>query len=165
MHNPDGPDVLYIRVVSFRGRVAKPGTFPGKWNRRSMRIPMKRGALPSFLIIAGLLLAGLSASAQEGPEAQAPKARRAGATHRAEAKAAAKARAKAAVLAKQVDINSASREALMKVPGVSRDIADKIIAGRPYLTKAHLVTRHILPEGVFFAIKDGLVAKPKAAAK
>ena len=54
------------------------------------------------------------------------------------------AKAKAAAKIKLVDINSASKAELMKLPGVSAAIADKIVAHRPYNSKARLVTEKII---------------------
>lgn len=59
-----------------------------------------------------------------------------------------------------VDINSASKTQLMKVAGISAEYADKIIAGRPYVSKADLVTRKVIPEGVFAQIKRQIVSLP-----
>ncbi|HEY7657200.1 MAG TPA: helix-hairpin-helix domain-containing protein [Burkholderiales bacterium] len=60
-----------------------------------------------------------------------------------------------------VDINSASKAQLKKIPGVNDAVADKIIAGRPYLSKAHLVTRNVI-SGVHYAqIKDLIIARQK----
>jgi DNA uptake protein ComE-like DNA-binding protein len=71
------------------------------------------------------------------------------------------AKAKAAAKAKQVDINSASKEALKKLPGIGDAEADKIIASRPYLTKAHLLTHKVLPDSQYEPIKRLIVAKQK----
>jgi competence protein ComEA len=62
---------------------------------------------------------------------------------------------------KPVDINSASKSELMKVAGISGEYADKIIAGRPYVSKADLVTRKVIPEGVFVQIKRQIVSLPQ----
>ena len=43
---------------------------------------------------------------------------------------------------------------MKKVKGITDPIADKIIAGRPYLSKAHLVTRDIIPMRLYQTIKD-----------
>lgn len=59
---------------------------------------------------------------------------------------------------KRVDINKASRSELKTLPGVGDAEADKIIAGRPFLTKVDLITRGILPEGVYVSIKNQIVA-------
>jgi len=60
-----------------------------------------------------------------------------------------------------VDINSASKAQLKKIPGVSDALADKIIAGRPYLSKAHLVTHNVISGVQYAQIKDLIIAKQK----
>jgi competence protein ComEA len=69
-------------------------------------------------------------------------------------------KAKAAPL-KAVDINSASKAELKTLPGIDDARADKIIAGRPYLSKGFLVTRNIIPAGVYETIKRQIIAKQK----
>lgn len=58
----------------------------------------------------------------------------------------------------KTDLNGASKEALMKLPEVTAALADRIIAGRPYLTKAHLITHDVIPFVVYDKIKDRIVA-------
>ena len=58
----------------------------------------------------------------------------------------------------QVDVNHASRAALMKLPGVTGALADRIIAGRPYLAKTKLVTQGVLPNALFQQIRDHVYA-------
>lgn len=58
----------------------------------------------------------------------------------------------------KTDLNGAPKEALMKLPEVTAALADKIIAGRPYLTKAHLITHDVIPYAVYDKIKDRIVA-------
>jgi competence protein ComEA len=60
----------------------------------------------------------------------------------------------------QIDINSASRAQLKTLPGIGDADAGKIIAGRPYKTKAELATRNIIPEGVYISIKYRIRVKP-----
>ena len=60
---------------------------------------------------------------------------------------------------KLVDVNSASKEALKKLPGISDAYADKIIAGRPYPTKARILTANILPAEVYAGISKKIIAK------
>lgn len=60
-----------------------------------------------------------------------------------------------------VDINSATKEELKAVPGVTDAFADKIIAGRPYRTKAHLVTHDIITAALYDSIKKRIYARQK----
>jgi DNA uptake protein ComE-like DNA-binding protein len=60
---------------------------------------------------------------------------------------------------KLVDINSASRAELKTLPGIGDAEADRIIKGRPYLSKAELVTRNVMPEGVYVSLKKQIIAK------
>ncbi len=70
--------------------------------------------------------------------------------------------AKMGTPANPLDINSATKEDLEKIPGLG-NYADKIIAGRPYKTKSELVNRSIVPMTVYNRVKDRLVAHaPKA---
>jgi predicted DNA-binding helix-hairpin-helix protein len=66
---------------------------------------------------------------------------------------------------KLVDINSASRAQLKTLPGIGDAEADKIIAGRPYLSKVHLVTEAGLPLGVYLSIRRQIVAVQNDAAR
>jgi DNA uptake protein ComE-like DNA-binding protein len=77
------------------------------------------------------------------------------------------AKPRAAAKSKLVDINTASSEELIKLPGISDAEAAKIIAGRPYGSKAWLVGHKILTEDKYPAIKDLIIAKQpyKDAAK
>jgi DNA uptake protein ComE-like DNA-binding protein len=67
---------------------------------------------------------------------------------------------KPAVPVKLIDINSASRGDLKTLSGVGDAEAARIIAGRPYLTKAELVTRKVMPAGPYLSIRNRLVAMP-----
>lgn len=58
-----------------------------------------------------------------------------------------------------VDINSASRAELKTLPGIGDAEADRIIAGRPWLTKIDLTTRNVLPMGVYVALKERIIAR------
>jgi hypothetical protein len=66
---------------------------------------------------------------------------------------------------KLVDINSASRSQLKTLSGIGDAEADKIIAGRPYLSKVHLVTEAGLPLGVYLSIRRQIVAVQNDAAR
>ena len=67
-----------------------------------------------------------------------------------------------------LDLNTASREDLIKLKGIGEVRADAIIKGRPYKGKNELVDRKIVPENVYNDIKDLVIAKQgtaKAAAE
>jgi competence protein ComEA len=62
-----------------------------------------------------------------------------------------------------VDINSATRAELKKLPGIGDAEADRIIAGRPYLSKAHLQTHNVLSPMQYQAVREFVVARQKDA--
>lgn len=60
-----------------------------------------------------------------------------------------------------IDINSASAAELQTIPGIGPARATAIIAGRPYNGKNDLVSKGIVPQGVYDGIKDKIIAKHK----
>lgn len=75
------------------------------------------------------------------------------------AAASAPATGKAATQPKLVDINSAPAKKLQSLPGISAETARRIVAGRPYGSKAQLVTRGALDEPSFQAIRHLVIAR------
>jgi competence protein ComEA len=57
-----------------------------------------------------------------------------------------------------VDINTASVDQLMKVPGLARTWAARIIRFRPYRGKNELLDRGIVSAAVYARIKDHIIA-------
>jgi len=60
---------------------------------------------------------------------------------------------------KLVDINTATKRELKKLPGISDAEADKIIAGRPFGSKAWLVSKNIIPMETYQAINGMIICK------
>jgi DNA uptake protein ComE-like DNA-binding protein len=58
----------------------------------------------------------------------------------------------------RVDINAASLNQLMNVPGMTRTWAERIIRFRPYRAKNDLVDRGIVTSQVYDRIKDYVIA-------
>jgi competence protein ComEA len=119
---------------------------------------MKHSIIKTALIV---LTLWMSASLCLAEEPQAPKQKQPTATDKTTA--AAKKSKAAAPRVEPVDINSASKEELKKLPGIGDADADKIIAGRPYLSKAHLQTHNVVSPGVYLGLRQLVVARQKDA--
>ena len=65
---------------------------------------------------------------------------------------------------KLVNLNAATAKELKALPGGSDEEAARIIAGRPYNSKAFLVTNKVISEGRYFEIKSLVVAGEPATA-
>jgi competence protein ComEA len=128
---------------------------------------MFRKSIPMVALAA--LLAVTMAYAQEGTSSGASSTTPATTTAPAKPAKAAKAmkssskKSAAAHMAK-LDLNSASKEDLMKLPGVGDATADKIIAARPFKTKAELTAKGIVTKKEYAAIANKVIAKQEPAA-
>jgi DNA uptake protein ComE-like DNA-binding protein len=60
--------------------------------------------------------------------------------------------------AERIDINHASVDELLKVPGMTPTWAGRIVRFRPYRTKADLLEHGVLPGEVYDRIKDYIIA-------
>lgn len=58
-----------------------------------------------------------------------------------------------------IDINTASPDQLMTLPGIGDAYAKRIVGGRPYTAKNQLSTRGILPNGTYEKIAGQIIAK------
>ena len=122
---------------------------------------MIRSIVTSVLVGAALMLAaGLSSAAED-------KHWRSGDIKAADiagapAKGAKSKDAKAARV-KLVDINSAGKAELKSLPGIGDAEADKIIAGRPYLSKANLATHNVISREAYEALKSRIIARQNKA--
>jgi DNA uptake protein ComE-like DNA-binding protein len=73
------------------------------------------------------------------------------------------AEAKASEMAKY-DLNSASKEELMKIPGIGAATADKIVAGRPWKQKSDLVHKGVMNKAMYDKASPYMIAKQATAA-
>jgi competence protein ComEA len=124
---------------------------------------MQSRAIRLFVTVAALVLASPSAVAAAAAEAGAPSKPVVAAPTKATTTAPKEGAAKPKP--KPVDINNASVEQLAKVPGLDKAHAMKIVASRPYPTRAWLVTKGILSETKYAEVKDYLVATPNTSPK
>lgn len=58
-----------------------------------------------------------------------------------------------------VDINSATESQLTDLPGITRPVARRIIAGRPYHNRGDLVAKGLLSHDEYLKIRDDIVVR------
>ncbi len=116
--------------------------------------------LRELIVLAIILLCGLAACTnKQDPQELKEKTARATAELKVDAKAVAAGVREGWSRDKPLDLNTATREQLTSLPGVTGVEADGVIAGRPYDNPDQLVTRRILPQSKYDKIADRLTAK------
>src|SRR5258706_9399356 len=105
-----------------------------------------------------LLLAGCS-NQQSSPDQVRERAADATAAIKRDAKAIAQGVKEGWSRENPLDLNKATKEQLMALPGITDKNADAIIADRPYGNSSELLTRHILAKQEYDKIADRVTAK------
>ncbi len=80
------------------------------------------------------------------------------------AKAPAHAKAAAKLATPRVDLNTASREELAKLPGMDEATADKIIAARPFKSRGELRSKGVVSSVEYAKLREHVIAKPTTVA-
>src|SRR5262249_47474446 len=122
---------------------------------------MKRKALLNLLVV--LVISCLASGGAFGQEKNTKKSEPAPKAQKAEK--AQKADSTAQKKTTPMDINSATKQELMTLPGVGDAYSQKIIDGRPYRAKNELVQKKVIPQATYDKIADQIVARQATGAE
>ena len=123
------------------------------------RIPAVFAAVVAMAFVASVAMAADStAPATAAPATTAP-AKSTSTTHHSSSKS--------KTTHPKTDLNTASKEDLMKLPGVDDALADKIIAARPYKSHSELESKNIVTKEQYSKLSAHVTVAPpqKSAAK
>lgn len=66
---------------------------------------------------------------------------------------------------KLLELNLATQEELMRLPGVDEALAERIIAGRPYRVRTDLLTRGLVPRSLYTVLRPLVTAQQPMPSK
>jgi DNA uptake protein ComE-like DNA-binding protein len=107
----------------------------------------------------GLITASIGCTRHDNPQELREKTAQATAEAKRDAKAIAEGVREGWSRDKPVDLNAASKDQLLTLPGISSTQADHIIAERPYSDPHELVTKRIIRQSEYDKVADRLTAK------
>lgn len=123
---------------------------------------IRRTALTAFVLgMIAVSAASAQSAATATPAAPATKQQPAAkpATPAPAAKpAAAKPAAASMKKAELLDLNTATRDQLVALPGIGETYADAIIKNRPYKTKSELVSKKVIPSAAYKKVRAHVIA-------
>jgi len=115
-----------------------------------------RTLLPAALVTVAFLSA---CSAPQNPDEIRERTAKATAAAKADTKAVAQGIKEGLSKDSAVDLNSATKDDLMKLPGITDARAERIIAARPYSEPNELVTKKVLTKGEYDNIASSVKVK------
>jgi competence protein ComEA len=121
---------------------------------------MKRTLFMTMLLTLALMVSGSaqaakSSKSKKSDAATSTKTESKGAATSAENKAGANKGGESG----KIDLNSATKDQLVALPGIGDAYAQKIMDGRPYANKRQLVSKGIVPEGSYKKFEAQVIAK------
>ena len=121
-----------------------------------------RNGVRSFSFLSLLIVLSLASctSRQESPDQVREKTAQATAEIKQNAKAMAEGIREGWNRDKPLDLNTATKDQLTSLPGITSEKADRILENKPYDTPHQLVSRRILSEDEYSKIKDQITARP-----
>jgi DNA uptake protein ComE-like DNA-binding protein len=111
--------------------------------------------IPTFFLLAALA----GCTQKESPQQLQQQTAQATAEAKSDVKAVAEGIREGLNRDKALDLNSATKDQLVSLPGVTTAEADRVIAGRPYNAPDELVTRRIMSKAEYDRIADRVTAK------
>jgi DNA uptake protein ComE-like DNA-binding protein len=111
-----------------------------------------------ILVLASMLVGLAACTSKDNPDNIRQRTADATATMKRDAKAVAEGLKEGMGRDKTININKASREDLLSLPGVTEREADRIIAERPFTNAHDLVTRHMMSEAEYAKVRDHVIA-------